>query len=191
MKRRTSNIVSNIIIPISVLKTHINLKWWNIPYTHPKYAVLHVPFHHNRKMPVYKVTYFDARARGEPIRWLLSYLGEDFVDNRIKLENWPAMKKDVVFGKLPILDVDDKRIYQTAAICRFLGQKAKLAGDNDWEGIQIDSIHGTIEDFMNVMAPIRRAEGMDRKEALNAIQTKRVVRYATAIPGRHHLKMSN
>uniref|UniRef100_A0A0A9VYJ0 glutathione transferase n=3 Tax=Lygus hesperus TaxID=30085 RepID=A0A0A9VYJ0_LYGHE len=128
-------------------------------------------------MPVYKVTYFDVRARGEPIRWLLSYLGEEFIDNRIKHSDWATLKKDVLFGKLPVLDVDGDRIYQTGAICRFLGKKAKLAGDNDWESIQIDSIQGTIDDLMAAMGPIRRAEGEEKEKLMNQLKTETVPYY--------------
>lgn len=42
--------------------------------------------------PAYKVTYFDITALGEPIRFLLSYGGIEFEDNRIQKENWPALK---------------------------------------------------------------------------------------------------
>lgn len=44
------------------------------------------------KMPKYKLTYFNFTARAEPIRFLLSYLNEDFEDNRFEREQWPALK---------------------------------------------------------------------------------------------------
>lgn len=43
-------------------------------------------------MPNYKLTYFDMKTLGEPIRFLLSYMGEEFEDNRINLEQWQELK---------------------------------------------------------------------------------------------------
>ena len=47
-----------------------------------------------KKMPTYKLTYFNLRARSEPIRFLLSYGGVDFIDERIdeKGSEWPKLK---------------------------------------------------------------------------------------------------
>jgi hypothetical protein len=42
--------------------------------------------------PTYKFTYFNVKALGEPIRWLLSYGGVEFEDNRIVREDWPQIK---------------------------------------------------------------------------------------------------
>ncbi|KAF6208051.1 hypothetical protein GE061_016501 [Apolygus lucorum] len=129
------------------------------------------------RMPTYKLTYFDMRGKGEPIRWLLSYLGEKFEDKRITKEQWQGIKKDVLFGKLPILDVDSERIYQTGAILKYLGQKAKLAGDNDWESIQIDMIAGTLEDLLGAMAPARRAEGEQKEQLMKQLKTETIPYY--------------
>lgn len=49
-------------------------------------------------MSSYKVTYFNITALGEPIRFLLSYGGQDFEDNRITLgtekggDDWAKLK---------------------------------------------------------------------------------------------------
>ncbi len=43
---------------------------------------------------VYKLTYFDARGRAEPIRIILSAANVNFEDNRISKESyWPSLKK--------------------------------------------------------------------------------------------------
>lgn len=46
----------------------------------------------NLQMPTYKLTYFDVRALGEPIRMLLTYMGQDFEDVRLKFEDWIKIK---------------------------------------------------------------------------------------------------
>lgn len=43
-------------------------------------------------MTKYKLTYFNFIALGEPIRYLLSYGGVDFEDNRIEWRDWPKIK---------------------------------------------------------------------------------------------------
>ena len=43
-------------------------------------------------MPEYKLTYFDFRALGEPIRWILALAGVPLEDNRVSLADWSALK---------------------------------------------------------------------------------------------------
>lgn len=45
-----------------------------------------------RNMPTYKLTYFPVTALAEPIRFLLSYMGEEFEDFRFNREDWPSIK---------------------------------------------------------------------------------------------------
>lgn len=44
------------------------------------------------KMPSYKVTYFAIKGLGEPIRFILSQAGVDFVDDRVETSDWPKIK---------------------------------------------------------------------------------------------------
>uniref|UniRef100_A0A0A9WVH8 glutathione transferase n=1 Tax=Lygus hesperus TaxID=30085 RepID=A0A0A9WVH8_LYGHE len=100
-------------------------------------------------MPTYKLTYLDFKGIAEAIRMIFTYMGQEFEDHRISLEDWPGVKKTIKWGKVPVLDVDGKRMYQAQAILRFLAKKAKLAGDNDLEAYEIDSIVGTMADFIS------------------------------------------
>lgn len=43
-------------------------------------------------MPKYKLTYFNFIALGEPIRFILTFAGVDFEDNRIEWSQWPEIK---------------------------------------------------------------------------------------------------
>lgn len=40
----------------------------------------------------YKLTYFPIRALAEPARLILHYAKQPFEDNRVKHEDWPAIK---------------------------------------------------------------------------------------------------
>ncbi|GLG96500.1 Putative Per a allergen [Gryllus bimaculatus] len=96
--------------------------------------------------PKYKLTYFNIRALAEPIRFLFAYGNIEYEDIRIERENWPKVKSSYPAGKLPILEVDGKIVVQSSAICRYLAKQVGLAGANDWEALEIDSVVDTITD---------------------------------------------
>ncbi|KAL0132504.1 hypothetical protein PUN28_000328 [Cardiocondyla obscurior] len=98
-------------------------------------------------MPSYKLTYFPITALAEPIRFLFSYAGIEFVDERFDREDWPKLKPTMPFGKVPVIEVDGKKIDQSVAICRYLAKQGGLAGKNDWEALEIDSTVDTIHDL--------------------------------------------
>ncbi|XP_014210579.1 glutathione S-transferase [Copidosoma floridanum] len=98
-------------------------------------------------MTSYKVSYFDITALGEPIRFLLSYGGVDFVDDRVKMDEWPKIKPTTPFGQMPVLEVDGKKVCQSTAICRYLAKQFGLAGKDDWENLEIDAAVDTIHDL--------------------------------------------
>ncbi|XP_049803137.1 glutathione S-transferase-like [Schistocerca nitens] len=97
--------------------------------------------------PKCKLTYFALMGLGEPIRFLLSYGKMDFEDIRYEFEQWPPVKTSTPYGKLPLLEIDGKKMHQSTAICRYLGKKLGLAGENDWESAEIDMAVDTITDF--------------------------------------------
>uniref|UniRef100_A0A0A9YG93 glutathione transferase n=1 Tax=Lygus hesperus TaxID=30085 RepID=A0A0A9YG93_LYGHE len=103
-------------------------------------------------MPTYKLTYFPVKALAEPIRFMLSYMGQDFEDFRFQRENWPAIKPTAPFGKAPFLEIDGKMVHQSTAITRYLGKEAGLAGSNNWEDLQIDIAVDTLHDFRQAVA---------------------------------------
>ncbi len=43
-------------------------------------------------MPNYKLTYFNGRGRGEPIRMLFALAGQEFEDNRVGGDSWQEFK---------------------------------------------------------------------------------------------------
>ncbi|KAG8311132.1 hypothetical protein J6590_049686 [Homalodisca vitripennis] len=124
--------------------------------------------------PKYKVTYFNARGLGESIRFLLSYMGEEFEDVREDWEQWKnsSAKSLTPFGKLPLLEVDGKVLSQSVAICRFLGARAGLAGADDWENVQIDIIADTIVDLRLPTSSIYMEPNEDLKKTKMDTYTK-------------------
>ncbi|KAJ8664899.1 hypothetical protein QAD02_006561 [Eretmocerus hayati] len=98
-------------------------------------------------MATYKLTYFPFKALGEPVRFLLSYTGIDFIDDRFNEDDWLKIKPSTPFGQVPVLEVDGKRVNQSTAICRYLAKNSGIAGKDDWEALEIDATVDTIHDL--------------------------------------------
>nr|CAD7573684.1 unnamed protein product [Timema californicum] len=114
---------------------------------HPDRTLLEVLVTMGDMAPKYKLTYLNFIGIGEPIRFLLSYGKQEFEDERIEFELWPDFKSSMPFGKTPVLEIDGKRTHQSVAICRYLGKQFGLAGKDDWENLEIDTIVDTFTDF--------------------------------------------
>uniref|UniRef100_A0A1Y1L6P0 glutathione transferase n=2 Tax=Photinus pyralis TaxID=7054 RepID=A0A1Y1L6P0_PHOPY len=99
--------------------------------------------------PVYKLTYFESKALGEPIRFLLSYGNIEFEDFRIDYDGpeWQKIKPTMPFGETPVLEFNGVTAHQSVAICRYLAKQVKLAGTNDLEDLEIDTIVDTVVDL--------------------------------------------
>lgn len=50
-------------------------------------------------------------------------------------------------GQLPVLEVNNKRVYQSIAIARYIAKCVGLSGANDWEDLLIDIAVDTIRDY--------------------------------------------
>ena len=91
-------------------------------------------------MPTYKLTYFNARGRGETSRLIFAQAGVDYEDNRVAGEDWVKFKPTTPYGSLPVLEVDGKMLAGSGGIARFLAERFGLAGSNDFENAEIASI---------------------------------------------------
>ncbi|XP_011497084.1 PREDICTED: glutathione S-transferase-like [Ceratosolen solmsi marchali] len=107
-------------------------------------------------MPTYKLTYFPNKGLAEPIRFLFNYANIDFVDVRLKDDEWLQLKPSTLFGQIPILEVDGKKINQSTAICRYLAKQFGLTGKNDWENLEIDATVDTINDLRIMISTTHR-----------------------------------
>ncbi|CAL4159968.1 unnamed protein product [Meganyctiphanes norvegica] len=80
-------------------------------------------------MSIYKLTYFNACGLAELSRWCFAYGKIPFIDERITIEKWPQLKKELtsrgLAGNVPILTVDSHQLQESLAIARYI---AKIAG---------------------------------------------------------------
>nr|UEN71122.1 glutathione S transferase-S4 [Glyphodes pyloalis] len=119
-------------------------------------------------MPNYKLTYFPVKALAEPIRFILSYGGQEFEDDRFDRENWPKLKPNMPFGQVPVLEVDGKKVAQSTAICRYLAKQFGLVGKDDWENLLIDSTVDSIHDLRAKLGAYHYESVAEAKEAKRA-----------------------
>ncbi|KAF5279371.1 hypothetical protein FQA39_LY05481 [Lamprigera yunnana] len=127
--------------------------------------------------PTYKLTYFQTKGVAEPIRFLLSYGEIDFEDCRIDRKDWPELKEQTLFGQLPILEIDGKRVNQSIAICKYLARQVNLNGGDDWEDLQIDSIVHTIDDFKGRILMYHLENDEEVKEKRKDVLYKETIPY--------------
>merc|ERR1712121_573910 len=105
------------------------------------------------KMPNVKLTYFDLRARGGPVRLLLAFGGIKNEDERIPppwdpKSTWGSVKPTTPFGQLPVLEWDGEVLCQSMACARFARQVG-LAGKTNMEMAQVDEVVDVIQDLIN------------------------------------------
>jgi len=126
--------------------------------------------------PKYTLVYFDIFGLAEPIRWMFEYARVPFKDHRIPelpyyvsdgpKPEWEALKTKTPFGTVPILEVDGKYLGETMSIVRYLAPHLKLAGKDDWETAQADSLITYLSsDFMVPFMQVMREMDQDKKKA--------------------------
>ena len=110
------------------------------------------------------LSYFDYHGgRGEPARLALSIAGIPFVDHRIARDEWKALKPEMPFGQLPVLDVDGKRISQSNSINRYVGRLAGLYPDDPWEAAKCDEICDAVESLAGEMLHAYKLDDDDER----------------------------
>ncbi|KAI6214402.1 hypothetical protein M3Y94_00263900 [Aphelenchoides besseyi] len=93
-------------------------------------------------MVQFKLWYFDARNLAEAARLIFAYANQPFEDFRISFDEWEAVYKNrkTPYGKIPVLEVDGKRLCESTTIIRYLAKRFKLAGKTTWEKAQVDEL---------------------------------------------------
>jgi len=118
-----------------------------------------------------KLTYFDAAmSRGEEVRLALRIAGVDFDDNRIKRDDWPAMKETTPYGQLPLLEIDGHApLAQTNAILVLIGRRHGVHPADDFEAARHEGMMQHVEDLRAAVSPTIRMVDPERKAAREAL----------------------
>ncbi len=93
--------------------------------------------------------------------------GVDFEDVRISHgEEWLKLKPNMPYGTIPVLEVDGKQLAGSGSIQRYLAEKFGLAGSNDFENAQVNSIVDVGNDFGHKFAEVLFEKDESRKSEL-------------------------
>ncbi|XP_017398362.1 glutathione S-transferase A4-like isoform X1 [Cebus imitator] len=127
-----------------------------------------------------KLYYFDGRGRMESIRWLLAAAGVEFEEEFLETrEQYEKLQRDgrLLFGQVPLVEVDGMMLTQTRAILSYLAAKFNFYGKDLKERVRIDMyVDGTLDLMTMIMlAPFQRPE--KKQETLASILQKAKTRY--------------
>ncbi len=118
-----------------------------------------------------RLLYFDAPvSRGEECRLALHLGGVDFEDVRIKPAEWPAMKAQMPYGGLPVLELPGKpALAHTNAILVLIGRRHGLHPADDFEAARHEGMMQHVETLRAVVSPTLRMPEAEKKAARESL----------------------
>ena len=117
-----------------------------------------------------KLVYFDFHGgRGEPARLALHIGGVAFEDQRVAFSDWPAIKPQMPYQALPVLEVDDKLLAQSNSINRFVGKLTGLYPNDPWQAALCDEIMDAVEDSTRLLAGTFGIKNDEEKKAARQV----------------------
>lgn len=130
------------------------------------------------------LTYFDfSGSRGDECRLALSVAGVDFIDNRIKRDQWMAMKATSPFGSLPIFEIPGKPpLAQSNAILAYVGREHGLLPADSFEAARHEALMAYVEELRHHTTPILRiSEETAKLAARQELAAKYLPTWATHV----------
>lgn len=108
--------------------------------------------------------------------------GVEFVDNRVEGAEFEALKWTLnpLWGQVPVLEIGDKKYFQSKAIMRLLARKHGLYGKNDEEHNLVDMVTDALVDWREDYAGICYGRDGDFEQAKAAF-VKRLPKALTAL----------
>jgi prostaglandin-H2 D-isomerase / glutathione transferase len=118
-----------------------------------------------------KLTYFDAPvSRGEECRLALHLAGIDFEDHRIKPSAWPALKEQMPYGALPVLELPGHAPFaQTNPILVLIGRRHGLHPTDDFQAARHEAMMQHVEELRHNVSPTLRMDEAEKKIAREAL----------------------
>ncbi|KAM4042004.1 glutathione S-transferase 3-like [Anomaloglossus baeobatrachus] len=124
--------------------------------------------------------YFFGRGRAECIRWLLAAAGVEFEEKfyRTKEEyNKLVQSGDLLFGQIPMLEIDGQKLVQTKAILNYIAGKYNLFGSDLKERAYIDMYVEGASDLNTLILSYFFLSDCDKEKQLNLMKDKAHKRY--------------
>ena len=112
-----------------------------------------------------RLIYFDfSGSRGEECRLALHLSGTEFEDVRIQSADWPAMKAEMPFGAMPVLEMPGKPpLAHSNAILVFIGREHGLHPTDAFEAARHESLMCAVEELRHTIAPTLRISDPEQK----------------------------
>ncbi|XP_023368895.1 glutathione S-transferase alpha-4 [Otolemur garnettii] len=127
-----------------------------------------------------KLYYFHGRGRMESVRWLLAAAGVEFEEEFFETrEQYEKLQKDgrLLFGQVPLVEIDGMALTQTRAILSYLASKYDLYGKDLKERVRIDMYTDGTLDLMMMIAGAPFKPPKEKEEALAVVVKKAKTRY--------------
>ncbi|PIK57299.1 putative S-crystallin SL11-like [Apostichopus japonicus] len=118
-------------------------------------------------MSSYKLIYFNGKGRAETARFMFAVAKQEYEDKRVSGDEWAEVKKSLLFGQVPVLEVDGVQLTQSCAINRFLAKRLNLYGNDDMEAAKIDQVCEALVDLGIVLRDCLHEQDEDRKKMLH------------------------
>lgn len=125
-----------------------------------------------------RLIYFDfAGSRGEECRLALHLAGIAFEDVRVQNADWPALKPQLPFGAMPVLEWPGQPpLAHSNAILVLIGRRHGLHPSDDFEAARHESLMCAVEELRHSLSPTLRisdpAQKRAAREALAANELK-------------------
>jgi len=112
-----------------------------------------------------RLIYFDfAGSRGEECRIALHLAGIEFEDVRVKSGDWSAMKADMPFGAMPVLEIPGKvPLAHSNAILVFIGRQHGLHPGDAFEAARHEALMCAVEELRHTITPTLRITDPEQK----------------------------
>ena len=116
----------------------------------------------------YKLSYFNFKGMGELPRYVLAQAGVAFENNRVTKEQWPQLKPNTPYGRMPVLEENGRQLGGGRVIARYLAEKPEfgLAGSNAFENAEIASIADVMDDLQKIIVRTHFEQDAEKKEAM-------------------------
>ncbi|XP_019590309.1 glutathione S-transferase A4 isoform X2 [Rhinolophus sinicus] len=141
-----------------------------------------------------KLCYFRGRGRMESIRWLLAAAGVEFEEEFIETrEQYEKLQKDgrLLFGQVPLVEIDGMSLTQTRAILSYLAAKYNLYGKDLKETVRIDMYTDGTQDLMAMIMMAAFKPPEEKEENVALIVTKAKTRYFPVFEKAFKTRISN
>eukprot|EP00930_Biecheleria_cincta_P073661 TRINITY_DN6093_c0_g1_i1.p1 TRINITY_DN6093_c0_g1~~TRINITY_DN6093_c0_g1_i1.p1 ORF type:complete len:281 (+),score=57.35 TRINITY_DN6093_c0_g1_i1:51-893(+) len=105
-----------------------------------------------------RLTYFAGYGLAEQTRWLLAAAGISWQQVALQThEEFLALRQQgkLLFGQLPLLEIDGLRLVQSQAMLRYVAQRGNLWGSNPGESATVDMTAEGIKDARGVVVSFR------------------------------------